>query len=86
MSCFVSAANQLLSCGYVQFGDCRLPVTNVERTVVVTGISRSAPTTLLKTLLESAHVNGGKVDDIIHEQGQESAIVTFQSSEGILFF
>lgn len=90
-------AQKLLAAGTFQLGDTYLQVVppptpaapenddRDARKVLVSGISRTMSTTLLRDFLESARVNGGPIEDLIHEHGQETATVVFQHVEGKFF-
>jgi hypothetical protein len=89
LSFYSSAAAKLLAAGHVQFGKtslkvvCPPPMDNTaSRTVLVSGIPESMPTDVLKVCLESPKANGGAIEDISHEAGQDTAVVIFKDVEG----
>jgi len=52
------------------------------RKVLVSGIPSLLSTDVLKTYLESETVDGGAVEEIFFETGQETAVVVFKNIEG----
>lgn len=86
-----AAAEMLLSAGHLQFGDALLEIclppcaSKITRSVLVSGIPRATPTFAVKAFFESTRVNGGAVDHLTHECGQETAIVTFQDHKGRVY-
>jgi hypothetical protein len=83
------AAEKLLARGYVEFNKSTLKVTlppkpddSLPRKLVVSGIPSAMSTDLLKQLLESSKVNGGIIEDIRHETGENSATVVFKDKKG----
>lgn len=91
-----SVVDKLLSAGTYQFGESTLTVSRPPvkqpprdgynsddvRKVRVSGIPQSMSTSILKEFLESSRVNGGEIEDLKHETGQDTAVVTFVSSDG----
>jgi len=56
------------------------------RTVLVSGISRKMPTNVLEMCLKSKQDNGGDLEKIVHEDGQETAVVIFKDTEGVRIY
>jgi hypothetical protein len=83
------AAERLLTRGYVEFNNTNLKVTlppkpddSLPRKVVVSGIPKVLSTDMLKQFLESPKVNGGSIEEILHETGEDSAVVVFKDKTG----
>ena len=58
--------------------------TGDKKTVCVTGLPSGIHKDYIQMFFESARQNGGPVDNVEYESGDETAVVTFEDSEGIL--
>lgn len=91
-----AAAKNLLSAGEIRFGETLLKVVKPQSDAVlppgnvpskkiqllISGIAKTVSTPILKAFLESSKVGGGSIENMIHEPGQDTAIVTFEDPEG----